>query len=276
MRIMEPIIEVKNVYHQYGETHALSGVSLEIYPGEFVAIVGANGSGKSTLARHLNGLLLPSKGTVKVKDLYTHNAEDIWDIRALVGMVFQNPDNQLVATTVEEDVAFGPENLGIPSAEIRSRVDEALEWVNMSQHKRRSPHQLSGGQKQRVAIAGILAMHPEVLVLDEPTAMLDPVGRDEVLEVINYLNKELKMAIVLITHHMDEVAMAKRVVAMGNGRIEADCSPIELFLKPDLIESLGLDVPQVFALGNLLREYGLKIDPAFSPEELVNAICKLN
>lgn len=273
---MEPIIEVKDVYHQYGETEALSGVSLEIFPGDFVAVVGANGSGKSTLARHLNGLLLPSKGTVRVKNFYTHNPEDIWSVRALVGMVFQNPDNQLVATTVEEDVAFGPENLGVPSNEIRARVDEALKWVNMLDHKKRSPHQLSGGQKQRVAIAGVLAMHPEVLVLDEPTAMLDPVGREEVLQVINHLNKELQMAIVLITHHMEEVAMAKRVIAMAEGKIKVECNPIELFLQTELVDELGLDVPQVFALCNLLRKYGLEVDPAFEPEELVNALCRSN
>ncbi len=273
---MQPVIEIKNIYHQYGSTEALRGVSLEIYPGELLAIVGANGSGKSTLARHLNGLLLPSKGEVLVKKLATHNLDDIWKIRSIVGMVFQNPDNQLVATTIEEDVAFGPENLGIPSKEIRTRVDEALKWVNMYELRMRSPHQLSGGQKQRVAIASVLAMHPEVLVLDEPTAMLDPIGRREVLEAITYLNKELKMAVVLITHHMDEVVYADRVVAMQEGQIAALASPRELFCQLDLIRNLGLDVPQVFALGNSLREYGLEIDLSFSPEELVNALCKLS
>ncbi|HHY19174.1 MAG TPA: energy-coupling factor transporter ATPase [Firmicutes bacterium] len=273
---MQPIIEVKDVYHQYGDTEALCGVSLGIYPGEFLAIVGANGSGKSTLARHLNGLLLPSSGEVKVKGFSTQDADDVWQIRSIVGMVFQNPDNQLVATTVEEDVAFGPENLGVPSKEIRKRVDEALKWVNMYEHRQRSPHQLSGGQKQRVAIAGILAMHPEVLVLDEPTAMLDPVGRQEVLEAITYLNKELKMAVVLITHHMDEVVLADRVVAMEKGKIAQISTPRELFSQSELVERLGLDVPQVFALSNLLQDYGIKIDVAFNPIELVNALCKLS
>ncbi len=273
---MEPIIKVKDIYHQYGDTEALRGVSVNVYPGEFLAVVGANGSGKSTLARHLNGLLLPSSGEVLVKNLSTNNPDDIWTIRAIVGMVFQNPDNQLVATTIEEDVAFGPENLGIPSPEIRTRVDEALKWVNMYDYRKRSPHQLSGGQKQRVAIAGILAMHPEVLVLDEPTAMLDPMGRQEVLEAITYLNRELKMAVVLITHHMDEVVLADRVVAMGEGKIAAEGNPKELFKNTELVTSLGLDVPQVFALSSLLRENGLKIDYAFNPEELVNALCRLN
>lgn len=273
---MEPIIKIEDVYHQYGDTEALRGVSLEIYSGEFLAIVGANGSGKSTLARHLNGLLLPSSGKVSVKQMSTENNDDIWKIRSLVGMVFQNPDNQLVATTVEEDVAFGPENLGVKSKDIRIRVDEALKWVNMYEHRTRSPHHLSGGQKQRVAIAGILAMHPEVLVLDEPTAMLDPTGRNEVLDAITYLNKELKMAVVLITHHMDEVILADRVAAMGDGKVACVATPREFFEQPDLVNSLGLDVPQVFALSNRLRALGLDIAPAFSPEELVNALCKLN
>ncbi|HBG09653.1 MAG TPA: energy-coupling factor transporter ATPase, partial [Firmicutes bacterium] len=223
----------------------LREVNLEVFEHEFVAVLGRNGSGKSTLAKHVNALLTPTSGQVLVEGLDTGVPENVWEIRQKVGMVFQNPDNQLVATTVEEDVAFGPENLGIPPAEIQRRVTEALEAVDMLPYRLHPPHRLSGGQKQRVAIAGIVSMRPKCIVLDEPTAMLDPAGRSEVMRTIHRLNKEEGITVLHITHHMDEVIGADRVVVMDQGRIVLEGTPREVFSQVDLLRELHLDVPQV-------------------------------
>jgi energy-coupling factor transport system ATP-binding protein len=273
------MIEVIDLEHYYREgtseaVLAVDKVSLTVKKGEFVAIIGHNGSGKSTLAKHLNGLLLPSRGRVLVEGLDTSRPENIWEIRRRVGMVFQNPDNQLVATTVEEDVAFGPENLGIPPAEIRRRVEEALELVRMQEYKNKEPHLLSGGQKQRVAIAGVIAMRPAYLVLDEPTAMLDPQGRQEVMSTVLRLNKEEKLSVVHITHFMDEVVHADRVLVMEKGRIVLAGKPREVFSRVDVLKKLRMDVPQMTELASLLRREGLEIPPdILTVEEMVNCLC---
>ena len=253
-----PILKTENLTFRYTTEEGaaptvLDGVTLSIKPGEFVAVLGHNGSGKSTLAKHFNAILLPSGGRVYVDGLDTCGEDKLLDIRRQVGMVFQNPDNQIVASVVEEDVAFGPENLGVPSAEIRERVDRALAAVGMADYARHAPHLLSGGQKQRVAIAGVLAMRPRCIVLDEPTAMLDPVGRREVLDTIRYLNREQGITVVLITHHMDEAAQAGRVVVMHDGHIVADDSPALVFQNVDGLRSLGLEVPEPVALLYELR-----------------------
>lgn len=227
---------------------ALNSISFKINEGEFVAVVGKNGSGKSTLARHLNGLLLPMEGTVCIYGKYTNSQELIWDIRRTLGMVFQNPDNQLVATTVEEDVAFGPENLGIEPKQIENRVIESLDKVNMSSYREYSPYMLSGGQKQRVAIAGVLAMHPKCIVLDEATSMLDPEGRQDVMAILKKLNRDDKITIVLITHHMNEAAQADRIIVMDKGKAVYDGKPGDVFKEADLLRKAGLDIPQVSAL----------------------------
>ncbi len=277
---MEPIIRVRDLHYDYingegEETAALDGVSIDIYKGEFVVIIGHNGSGKSTLAKHLNALLKPKSGEVFIKGMDTRLDENTWSIRQTAGMVFQNPDNQMVATVVEEDVAFGPENLGIPPAEIRSRVDEALRSVNMMEFARSAPHFLSGGQKQRVAIAGVIAMKPEIIILDEPTAMLDPSGRREVMETIRHLNKDEGITIVHITHYMDEAVEADRVVVMENGRIAADGTPREIFNKVDTLRSIGLDVPQIVELAHQLKKEGFDIKgEPLNIEEMVEAICR--
>ena len=277
---MEPIIQVKNVYFDYisqqGEdTAALDGVSLDIQKGEFVVIIGHNGSGKSTLAKHFNALLKPRSGDVWIKGMNTKDDDQTWNIRQVAGMVFQNPDNQLVATIVEEDVAFGPENLAVPSAEIRKRVDEALQTVNMTDFATSAPHFLSGGQKQRVAIAGVIAMRPEIIILDEPTAMLDPSGRGEVMDTIHRLNKEEGITIVHITHYMEEAIDADRVIVMESGKIILDGTPREIFSRVNTLKSIGLDVPQVVELCSELRKEGFEIegDP-LSIEEMVNALCR--
>jgi len=237
----------------------LSGVDLTIEAGSFVAVLGHNGSGKSTLAKHMNAILLPSGGKVYVGGLDSSNEDLLMDIRRQIGMVFQNPDNQIVASVVEEDVAFGPENLGVPSEEIRSRVDNALQQVGMSQYARHAPHLLSGGQKQRIAIAGVLAMEPRCIVLDEPTAMLDPVGRREVLDTIRSLNREKKITVILITHHMDEAALADRLIVMHDGHIVADGSPADVFSDVPGLRSLGLEVPEPVALMYELRTAGIDV-----------------
>jgi len=243
-------------YARYDEndknTLALQDVDISIEAGEFVAVLGHNGSGKSTLARHLNALLVPTSGTVWVKGMDTKEPENAWPIRQLAGMVFQNPDNQLVATIVEEDVAFGPENLGVPSSKIRARVDEALSSVRMSEFAQSQPHQLSGGQKQRIAIAGILAMKPDCIILDEPTAMLDPSGRAEVIETVMRLNKEAGITIILITHFMEEAVQAGRVIVMDDGKVVMDGKPREIFSQVDKMKALGLDVPAATALAHSL------------------------
>jgi len=258
------------------ETKALNEVSLEIPRGEFVAVVGGNGSGKSTLAKHLNALLLPSEGVVTVDGNDTREPDNLWRIRQLVGMVFQNPDNQIVASVIEEDVAFGPENLGLPPAEIRARVDAALRAVGLSELNLRPPHLLSGGQKQRVAIAGILAMQPEILVLDEPTTMLDPRGRDEVVKTVLELRSNLGLTVIYITHLMEEAALADRILIMDAGRLVADGPPRAILTKPDLLRQMGLDVSEMTRLAGMLRQRGLPV-PAdiISVPEMVDCLCPL-
>ncbi len=272
------MIKIENVTYEYTTTEdkefaALKDVNLEIKKGEFLVILGHNGSGKSTLAKLMNALLLPTKGKVYVNGMDTTDMNKIWDIRQTAGMVFQNPDNQLVATIVEEDVAFGPENQGIEPKEIRRRVDEALDIVEMGQYKRHAPHVLSGGQKQRIAIAGILAMNPDCIVLDEPTAMLDPSGRKEVMGTIEKLNKEEKKTIVHITHYMDEAVNADRIVVMEEGQIVLEGTPKQVFSKVEELKELGLDVPQVTELVYGLRKEGIDL-PAdiLTVDELVGLL----
>ena len=260
----KPILQTENLTFRYTTEEGvaptvLDNLTLSVRPGEFVAVLGHNGSGKSTLAKHFNAILLPSGGKVYVDGLDTCGEEHLLDIRRRVGMVFQNPDNQIVASVVEEDVAFGPENLGVPSAEIRKLVDAALETVGMADYARHAPHLLSGGQKQRVAIAGVLAMRPRCIVLDEPTAMLDPVGRKEVLDTIRRLNREQNITVVLITHHMDEAAQAGRLIVMHDGHIVADDKPELVFQNVDGLRSLGLEVPEPVALLYELRQAGVDV-----------------
>ena len=238
---------------------AIDHVDVEIEKGSFVAVLGHNGSGKSTFAKHINGILIPTEGTVWVSEMDTADDDLLWEVRKTAGMVFQNPDNQIVAAVVEEDVAFGPENLGIPSAEIRKRVDAALEAVNMTEYREHGPHLLSGGQKQRIAIAGVLAMKPDCIVLDEPTAMLDPKGRREVLETVHKLNKEEGITIVYITHFMEEAVTADRVVVMKNGVKLHDGTPREIFSHVDTLKGLGLDVPVASEIAFKLNEKGYEI-----------------
>jgi energy-coupling factor transport system ATP-binding protein len=255
---------------------ALDQVHLSVQRGEFVAVLGMNGSGKSTLARHLNALLLPREGTVRVDGMDTREEKHLWEIRDRVGMVFQNPDNQIVAAVVEEDVAFGPENQGCPPPEIRRRVEESLTAVGMVHMRERAPHLLSGGQKQRVAIAGALALRPACLVLDEPTAMLDPSGRAEVVEVVRRLNRELGMAVVWITHFMEEAALADRVVVMADGRVQLEGAPREVFVQSQRLRALRLDVPPAVAAAERLRAGGVPVPHGIlSLEELVEALCQL-
>ncbi len=260
----QPILKTEHLTFRYTTEEGvaptvLDGLTLSIKPGEFVAIVGHNGSGKSTLAKHMNAVLLPGGGKVWVDGMDTLAEAALLEIRRRVGMVFQNPDNQIVASVVEEDVAFGPENLGVPSAEIRERVDAALAAVGMSEYARHAPHLLSGGQKQRVAIAGVLAMRPRCIVLDEPTAMLDPVGRREVLDTVRRLNREQGITVVLITHHMDEAAQADRLIVMHDGHIMADDSPAQVFQNVDGLRTLGLEVPEPVALLYELRQAGVDV-----------------
>ena len=251
----------------------LDGVSLEIEEGSFVAVLGHNGSGKSTLAKHMNAILLPSGGTVYVDGIDTRDEARLLDIRRTVGMVFQNPDNQIVANVVEEDVAFAPENLGVPPAEIRQRVDEALKAVGMYEFREHAPHLLSGGQKQRVAIAGVIAMQPRCIVLDEPTAMLDPVGRREVMETVKRLNRTSGVTVVLITHHMDEAAQADRLIVMTGGRVAADGSPKEVFADVEGLKAIGLTVPETVELCWELRKDGLDLPlDALSDEACAQAL----
>ena len=274
---MEPIIKVENVSFRYPEAErdALHHVSLELMPGSFTAILGHNGSGKSTLAKHLNAILTPTSGRVLVKGMDTAEEERLLDIRRCVGMVFQNPDNQIVASVVEDDVAFAPENLGVESAEIRRRVDEALRQVGMYEYRLHAPHLLSGGQKQRVAIAGVLAMDPEVLVMDEPTAMLDPAGRREVIETVDALRRDTGDTVVLITHHMEECIGCDRLIVMADGEIVMDGTPGEVFSRVEEMRSLSLDVPETTELLSLLRAEWpeLPLD-ALTPEACAAAIAE--
>ena len=273
------MIEMKEVvfeYKSYIEDEilvAVNKVNLKVEKGEFLVILGHNGSGKSTLAKMMNGLLIPNSGEVEVMGINTKDEERIWDIRQKAGMVFQNPDNQIVATIVEEDVAFGPENQGVPSEEIRKIVDHVLEIVEMTDYKKHAPHLLSGGQKQRVAIAGILAMNPDCIIFDEPTSMLDPSGRTEVLQTIKKLNKEQGKTIILITHYMDEAVQADRVVVMSEGEIKLQGSPKAVFREVEKIKELGLDVPQVTELAYELQKSGIDIkEDILSIEELLNIL----
>ncbi len=258
------MITTENLSYTYGSENGdgrfvLDSLNLKINKGEFVAVLGHNGCGKSTLSKHFNGLLLPVAGNVYVDGFNTKDEEMLWEIRRRVGMVFQNPDNQIVATVVEEDVAFAPENLGVPSPEIRRRVDDALKIVDMYRFRKHAPHLLSGGQKQRVAIAGAIAMQPKCIVMDEPTAMLDPKGRSEVMETILKLKQKENMTVVLITHYMDEAARADRVVVMDAGKIVMDAPPREVFSQVKTLKELGLDVPQVTELAYSLNKAGVPV-----------------
>lgn len=277
------IIKIRQLVHDYikrdeegneiAVNHAINHVDLDIEKGQFIAILGHNGSGKSTLAKHINALLAPSEGTIWVKGLDTLEERNLWDIRQTAGMVFQNPDNQIIASIVEEDVGFGPENIGIPTEEIRKRVDESLKAVGMYEYRTNSPNKLSGGQKQRVAIAGIMAMHPECIILDEPTAMLDPVGRKEVIETVHKLNKEENMTVLLITHYMEEVIHADHVFVMDKGNVVMEGTPREIFSQVDTLKKYRLDVPQVTELAYELRKEGLDIPQGIlTIDELVNSL----
>lgn len=280
----EDMIRFQDVTYKYTsieddkevERYAVKGIDLKVKKGEFLVVLGHNGSGKSTIAKHINALVQPSSGTVVIDGMDTSKEENLWDIRSKAGMVFQNPDNQLVATIVEEDVAFGPENLGIDPKEIRKRVDESLKKVGMSEYKRHAPHLLSGGQKQRIAIAGVLAMKPDCIVFDEPTAMLDPSGRKDVMDSIIDLNKNYGITIVLITHYMDEAAMGDRIVVVDDGKIIMEGVPKKVFSQVETMKKIGLDVPQVTELSYELRKEGIDIDSEIlNIDEMVDALCQL-
>lgn len=280
---METQAQAKQLWFHYTDENGertspdiLKDISLSIDKGDFVALLGHNGSGKSTFAKHMNAILLPSAGTMTVDGIDTKDESQRFTLRSHVGMVFQNPDNQIVATIVEEDVAFGPENLGIPPQEIRERVDDALKAVEMYEYREHAPSQLSGGQKQRVAIAGIIAMRPDCIVLDEPTAMLDPSGRREVMNTIHVLNREYGITIVLITHYMEEAAQANRVVVMDDGKVVLDNTPKEVFSHVETLKKIGLDVPQVTELAYRLQQAGCPVDVhMISEEECVASLTKL-
>lgn len=275
----EVLFDIRHVSHTFeteeGKTFdALKDVTAQIKKGEFTAIIGTNGSGKSTLARHLNALLLPTEGELIVEGMRTSDADRVWDIRQKVGMVFQNPDNQLVAAVVEEDVAFGPENLGVSPEEIRERVDLALEKVGMTSYRKQAPSMLSGGQKQRVAIAGVLAMKPDCIVLDEPTAMLDPKGRKEVMDTIHELNKKEGITIVLITHFMEEAVTADHILVIDKGVLKMEGTPREIFSQADKVTEIGLDVPVPADLARRLRKKGMAVsEKCMTDEELGEALC---
>ena len=278
---MAVMIETKDLTYTYpapeGETNppALRGVSVTIEKGSFTVVLGHNGSGKSTFAKHLNAVLLPCGGAVYVEGMDTRDERTLLEIRRRTGMVFQNPDNQIVANVVEEDVAFGPENLGVPTAEIRRRVDDALAAVGMEQFARHAPHLLSGGQKQRIAIAGILAMEPECIVLDEATAMLDPAGRREVIDTVRRLNRERGITVVLITHHMAEAESADRVIVMNDGQVAMDGAPHDVFAQVDRLHELGLAAPDTVELLHLLREAGMDVPlTGLTVDECADTICR--
>lgn len=280
------IIETKKLAFEYirrdtegnveGITRAVDGVTMNIYQGEFVAILGANGSGKSTLAKHLNAIYYPTEGTVFVDGKDTNDDSKIWDIRKTAGMVFQNPDNQIIGQVVEEDVGFGPENLGVPTKEIWERVEESLRVIDMWPFRKMSPMKLSGGQKQRVSIAGVLAMHPKCIILDEPTAMLDPLGRKEVIRAVTALNQVEKITVILITHYMEEVINADRVIVMDKGQIVISGTPREVFSQIELLKELRLDVPDVTMLAFKLRQSGVPIPRGIlTQEELIRELEKI-
>ena len=255
---------------------ALNGISMSVKPGEFISILGRNGSGKSTLAKLLNALLVPTDGVCVIAGLDSKDENNHWEIRKQCGMVFQNPDNQIIGTSVEEDVAFGLENIGVPSAEIRTRIDHAMEKVGIFERRESAPHLLSGGQKQRVAIAGILAMQPSCIILDEATAMLDPIGRKEVLAVVQQLNKELQMTVLHITHHMDEAVLADRVLVVDGGLVVMEGTPKEIFSQVEKVKSLGLDVPQITEVMMQLKNAGFSLpDDILSVEEACKVLAPL-
>ena len=281
---MDTIVSFDNVSYEYKDNtdnfdngkKVLKNINLNIKEGEFLVVLGHNGSGKSTLAKHINALVLPTEGTVYVNGYNTSEDKHIWDIRSSAGMVFQNPDNQLVATIVEEDVAFGPENLGVPPDEIRKRVDDSLKKVGMYEYRRHAPHLLSGGQKQRVAIAGILAMEPKCIVFDEPTAMLDPKGRKSVMEIIHEINKKHGITVVLITHYMDEAVQGDRVVVIDDGEIIMNGTPKEVFSDVNKMNEVGLDVPQVTQIAYELKKEGIDISTKIlNVDEMVDVLCQL-
>ena len=280
------MIKISKLIHDYiqrdeegnpsGTVRAIDDVSLDVRPGQFIAILGHNGSGKSTLAKHLNALLFPTEGTVWVNGLDTKDQSVLWDIRQTAGMVFQNPDNQIIGQVVEEDVGFGPENMGVPTEEIWERVEESLKAVGMYEYRKKSPNRLSGGQKQRVSIAGVIAMHPGCIVMDEPTAMLDPSGRADVISAARTLNRGEGITIILITHFMEEAILADHVFVMDRGKIAMQGTPREVFSKVEEMQALDLDVPQVTLLGHLLRKEGLDIpEGILTKEELADALVKL-
>lgn len=277
------ILKIKNLIHDYideeedSKFRAIDNVSFDVEAGQFITILGHNGSGKSSLAKHINALLTPTEGSVWIDGIETTNEERVLDIRQTAGMVFQNPDNQIVATMVEEDVAFGPENMQVPTAEIWKRVERALGSVNMTRFRHKSPLKLSGGQKQRVAIAGIIAMEPKCIVLDEPTAMLDPVGRRDVMETIERLNKEEGITVILITHYMDEAVRGDKVYVIDDGDLVMKGTPREIFVQVEKLKEYGLDVPQVTEVTYLLRKEGIDL-PAdiLTVEEMVGALCQFN
>ncbi|MBR4138779.1 MAG: energy-coupling factor transporter ATPase [Lachnospiraceae bacterium] len=279
------MIKAKDVVYEYQKydeegnvcetKRAVDGVELDVKKGDFVAILGHNGSGKSTLAKHINALLLPSEGEIWVAGMNTKEESHVWDIRQSAGMVFQNPDNQIIGTVVEEDVGFGPENMGVPTEEIWTRVEEALKAVGMYKYRKHSPNRLSGGQKQRVAIAGIVAMHPQCIVLDEPTAMLDPNGRKEVIRAVRALNLVEDITVLLITHYMEEVVHADKVIVMDEGKVVMQGTPKEIFSHVEELKALRLDVPQVTLLAHELKKKGLPLsDGILTIEELVNELCQ--
>ncbi len=260
-----------------GTYRAIDEIDLDVKEGQFIAVLGHNGSGKSTLAKHINAILVPTGGTMWVNGKNTRDPDELWNVRQSAGMVFQNPDNQIIGTVVEEDVGFGPENLGVPTDEIWQRVEESLRSVGMIEYRHHSPNKLSGGQKQRVAIAGVVAMEPKCIVLDEPTAMLDPVGRKEVLKTVQKLKRDKNVTVILITHYMEEVIDADKIYVMDYGHIVMEGTPREIFARVDELKAFRLDVPQVTVLADTLRKRGLNIpEGILRREELVEAICQLN
>jgi len=283
---MEDMVQAKDLSFDYdkrdeegnviGKIRAIDAVDLDVKEGQFIAILGRNGSGKSTLAKHINAILTPSEGTMWVDGKNTSDPKELWNVRQSAGMVFQNPDNQIIGTIVEEDVGFGPENIGVPTDEIWRRVEESLKDVGMISYRHNSPNKLSGGQKQRVAIAGVIAMEPKCIVLDEPTAMLDPEGRREVLQTVEDLREQKQVTVILITHYMDEVVNADRIFVMDAGQIAMQGTPREIFMQVDELKKYGLDVPQVTILADELKKRGLNVpEGILRREELVDALCQL-